>query len=162
MSTIYPVPEKNDVHQILNMLYGDDMKLDESSDGPSDNIDKIIVASYINDEGEPVTSCVCDHSFAAFASSALTRIPPGGAEDAANTGDFSKMMLENLYEIMNICSRLFMQKSNTPHIKLDVLYSDPADMPGNVKDIVENSNVRADFNVSIPGYGDGTLSFLCT
>ena len=162
MSTTHPIPDKEDLKQILAMLYGDALKLDKGNAVPADDTSKCMVAVYVNDNNEPVTACVCDHEFIAFAGAALSMIPAGGAQDAAKSGDFSEMMLGNHHEIMNICSRVFMKSSNAPHLKLDRIYSKPAELPDGVKPIVHQSTGRADFTVSIPGYGNGAMSFLCT
>ncbi len=162
MSTVHPIPEKDEVYKILNMLYGDDMELDEAASALTSDTSKLIVASFINDDNEPVTACVCDFSFAAFAGSSLTRIPPGGAEDAASSGEFSQMMMDNVREIMNICSRLFMVKEDAPHLKFDVVYETPDSIPQGVKAVLDNDGARVDYNVSIPGYGSGALSFIAT
>lgn len=162
MSSKHPIPEKDEVYQILNMLYGNDLELDKSTTTLTPDTNKLMVASFIDDENHAVTACLCDFPFAAYAGSALTKIPPGGAEDAASSGDFSQMMKDNLREIMNICSRLFMLKDDAPHLKFDVVYDTLDTAPQDVKSIIENSNARVDYNVSIPGYGNGALSFLCT
>lgn len=160
MPGLYPVPKENEVHEILSMLYGDELVLDTGEPVPVANGSSMF-AVYINDEGEPSTACVCNYNFAAFASSSLTRIPVGGAEDAAETGDFSEMMLSNLHEIMNICSRIFMN-NRSPHIKLDTVYKSLDDAPDNVRTMFDNTEEHIDFSVTIPGYGDGAISFMCT
>lgn len=99
--------------------------------------------------------------FAAFAGAALTKIPLGGAEDAAESGELTENMLGNLYEVMNICSRLFMD-SSSPHLKLDKLYASISDLPDNALALVNAITGRLDLKVNIPGYGEGHLSFLST
>lgn len=159
MSGLYPVPKENEVHEIMSMLYGDEFMLDSGEPVPIENGSSMF-AVYVNDTGEPSTVCVCNYNFAAFASSALTKIPLGGAEDAAETGDFSDMMLSNLHEIMNICSRIFMDNSS-PHIKLDAVYKSLDDAPDTVRAMLDKIEARVDFSVTIPGYGNGAISFLC-
>ena len=161
MAAIHPVPSKDDLHQILAMLYGDALTLDTGSSVSVDTGSKSMVAIYVNDADKPVTACVCDYEFVAFAGSALTRIPLAGAEEAAETGDFSKMMLGNHHEVMNICSRLFMD-SNTPHLRLAKVYTSPDDVPNDARDVIQSTLGRADFEVEVPGYGKGNLSFLST
>jgi len=160
MSGLYPVPKETEVHEMLSMLYGDGFELDSGEPVPVED-DKSMLAVYVNDSGEPSTACVCNYHFAAFAGAALTKIPVGGAEDAAATGDFSEMMMSNLHEIMNICSRIFMDNSS-PHIKLDKLYKSLDDAPDDVRALLGKTAKTVDFNVTIPGYGDGAISFLCT
>jgi len=159
MSGVYPVPKENEIHEMLSMLYGDGFELD-SGEPVSVEDGKSMVAVYVNDTGDPSTACVCNYNFAAFAAAALTKIPVGGAEDAAETGDFSDMMLSNIHEIMNICSRIFMDDSS-PHIKLDKVYKSLGDAPDDVRTMLDKTEESVDFNVTIPGYGDGAISFLC-
>jgi len=154
-----PAKEK-DVLDILSMLYGKDVTLDSSEPVSVENSNAVI-AVYINDENKPSTACVCSYNFAAFAGSALTMIPVGGAEDAAESGDFSEMMMSNLYEVMNILSRIFMTDSS-PHVKLGVVYKSLDDVPDDIKAMLGISEERTDFDVSIPNYGNGTISFLCS
>jgi len=161
MSVKHPVPNEAALRQILAMLYGDELTLAPANAVPAENGSKSVVAVYVNDDNEPVTACVCNHEFVAFAGSALTRIPPGGAEDAAESGDFSEMMLSNHHEVMNICSRLFMS-GDSPHLRLEKIYISPDQVPENARTVIQSSGLRADFNVQVPGYGAGSLSFLVT
>ncbi len=109
----------------------------------------------------PVTACCCDLPFAAYSGAALSMIPRGGAEDAAKSGDLSEMMRGNLHEIMNICSRLFITDA-TPHLKLDALYDNPDALPEAARSMVATATGRTDLKISIPGYGEGNISFLST
>lgn len=161
MSAIHPVPDKGELHQILAMLYGDALMLDTGAAVPADDGSKSVVAIYVNDDNVPVTACVCDYEFVAYAGSALTRIPPAGAEEAAESGDFSQMMLSNHHEIMNICSRLFM-KGSSPHLRLEKVYASPAELPNEARSVIQSDVGRADFEVDVPGYGKGGVSFLST
>jgi hypothetical protein len=160
MPGIYPVPDEKKIHDILTMLYGNDVTLDSCDATPIEN-DKNMLAVFIDDEGKPSTACACNYNFAAFAGAALTKIPVGGAEDAAESGDFSDMMLSNLYEVMNICSRMFMNDTS-PHIKLDKVYKTFDEAPDNVRDAFQDTEERIDFDVSIPGYGNGAITFMCS
>ncbi len=161
MPAIHPIPGKCDLQKILVMLYGDGLELDTGSSVSADSGCKSVIAIYVNDADEPVTACICDYEFVAYAGSALTRIPPAGAAEAAVTGDFSEMMLGNLHEVMNICSRLFMD-GKSPHLRLAKVYTSPDDVPANARDVIQSTMGRADFEIEVPGYGKGNLSFLST
>ena len=161
MATIHPIPKDSDVRQMLGMLYGDGLGIDAGEPVATDAGSKNMVAVYINDEGAPVTACCCDLPFAAYSGAALSMIPKGGAEDAAKSGDLSEMMRGNLHEIMNICSRLFIT-DETPHLKLDALYDSPDALPEAARSMVDTAVGRTDFRISIPGYGEGNISFLST
>lgn len=160
MTTLHPVPQENQIRQIFSMLFGDGLALDTGKPDTADDA-RSMYAVFINDEGKHVTACVCDYNFAAFAGSALTRIPAGGAEDAAQSGEFTDMMLSNLHEIMNICSRLFMNNTS-PHLRLETVYTSPDSVPDAARVMLDTCQERVDFSVSIPGYGKGGVSFLCT
>jgi len=161
MSTNFAVPKEVEVQEMLGMLYDAGLTVKSGENQAIEAGSKNLIAVYVDDADQPVTACACDYNFTAFAGAALTKIPKGGAEDAASSGDFSGTMLGNLNEVMNICSRLYMN-SSTPHLRLDKTYSSPDDVPEDVKPILSNSAGRADYDVSIPGYGDGKLAFLST
>ena len=74
---------------------------------------------------------------------------------------FSEMMLGNIHEVMNVCSRLFMD-ANSPHLRLDTVYASLSDAPESVPEIINVCQGRVDCNVEIPNYGCGNRSFLST
>ncbi len=156
----FDIPQKVEVQQILGMLLPDGVDVEESATVATDGGSKTMVAVYVDDENAPVSVCTCDFHFAAFAGGALTKIPKPGAEEAAETGEFSKMILDNLYEIMNICSRLFMN-SHTPHLRLEKTYQTPDEVPSEVSQLFSEEH-KAGFKISIEGYGEGQLSFIST
>lgn len=160
MST-FIIPKEIELRQMLGMLYDDGLTVQSTNALPTESGSKSLIALYIDDDDQPVTACACDYSFTAFAGAALTKIPKGGAEDAASSGDFSEMMLNNLNEVMNICSRLFMN-SSTPHLRLEKTYHSPDELPDNARTVLDAAVSRADYHVAIPGYGDGKISFLAT
>ena len=159
MSTVFSLPNESDLTQMMAMLYGDSMSvkpgnaIDASENNP--------VAVYIDDEGVPVAACVCDSAFGAYAGSALTMIPPGGANDAAKSGELSGAMMDNLGEIMNILSRLFMV-GKTPHMKLDTVYPNSQKLPDNVKHMLDSVKGKVGFDVNFDRYGTGIVALLST
>jgi hypothetical protein len=153
-----PLPKPIDLQQILSMMYGNGLKAEPGDPVPAGPGAKSLVAVYVDDEDEPIAACAVDYPFTAYAGASLTRIPLGTAEECAATGEFSEIMLGNVHEIMNICSRLLMD-SSSPHLRLHALYDDPEKLPENVLSLMENAPEGVDFNVSFPNYGDGRVSF---
>ena len=154
--SIFIIPKEIEVKQMLGMLYDDGLTVQSAAALPTESGSKSLVALYIDDDDQPVTACACDYSFTAFAGAALTKIPKGGAEDAASSGDFSEMMLNNLNEVMNICSRLLMSNSS-PHLRLDKtipISEAEAAISGSGAD-----TTSVGFSVNIPSYGNGQLLF---
>lgn len=158
MSNIHPVADDSAVRQMFAMLYGDDMEVNAGS--PVEG-DKTLVAVYLNDEDKPVCACLSDYHCAAFMGSALSRIPVGGAEDAAESGDFSEMMMGNFQEAMNIASRFFMD-ADSPHLRLSDIHTSIDSAPDDVKAMLDACQGRQDFRITIPNYGDGGLSLVAT
>ncbi|MGB5540669.1 MAG: hypothetical protein WBO37_11305, partial [Gammaproteobacteria bacterium] len=161
MAIIHPTPKEIEVRQMLTMLYGSKLTVSTGEALATDADCGYAAAVFVSDDGTPVTACVCDMQFAAFAGAALTRIPRGAAEDAVKSGKLSENMQGNLKEVMNICSRLFMD-DNSPHLKLDNLYESIGVLPDSARSLMDSVQGRLDLIISIPDYGDGKLSFLST
>ena len=161
MSTTHPFPNDAQLQEMLGMLFGNDLKINPGDPVATDADSKSVVAVFVSADGSPATACFCDFPFAAYCGAALSMIPKGGAEDAAKSGELSEMMRGNLNEIMNICSRLFIS-NDTPHVKLETLYDKAGELPENARAMVDATTGRSDFKVSIPGYGEGHISFLST
>jgi hypothetical protein len=157
MATTYPMPDAAKVKSMLGMLFdGLDIKPGKKFDivPPSGSW----IGLYIADDGKPVALCAVDQNLAAYASAALSMLPPGVAKDAAKTKDLTEVMVANLHEIMNICSRLVMNDASA-HLKLEKTYSS-TDMSAGVSAVLGAVAGRADFELNIAKYGVGTLSVL--
>lgn len=159
MAIKYNLPNEHEANAVLAMLYGDslDVKVGEDSQLQESGT---WVGLFIDSEDKPVAGCVCDVPFAAYAGSALTMLPPGGAEDAVETGDISEMMQDNLNEVMNICSRMFMS-DETPHLRLDILYK-YEDLSDEAKEVLAGAEGRRTLDIDIPRYGKGKLFMVTT
>lgn len=160
MST-YTVPSASDTEETLSMLFGDDTFVKQGKALEVNGGNGNYIAVYIDDEGSPVAISMCDISFAAFAGSSLSMIPAGGARDAVKSKDLSEDMLNNLNEVMNIISSLFMNK-DTPHLRLETIYPNAGELPENALAMASAPVGQANYEVEIPRYGRGLLSLLVT
>jgi hypothetical protein len=158
MSVSYYLPNDIETLGVLSMLYGDDIKV-AKDEGALAIDDSKLYGLYVDSEGKPVGVCLCDTSFAAYAGAALSMLPPGGAEDAADSGEISDTMKENVYEVMNICSRLLMS-DDTPHLKLENMYNDVAELSEEAVDMIKTAEGSSHFDIDIPNYGKGRLSLV--
>ena len=152
MSSDFLVPSQSEVLALVMTLFGGDTKVrhanvDISRDG--------LCAVYLSDDDSPVAAVVCDTAFGAFAGSALSMIPAGGAEAAARRGELSDAMVDNLYEVMGTCSNLFMDDS-TPHLRLGPVHQNVNDVSGDVQALLGRADGPS-FQVDIPRYGSGVL-----
>ncbi len=152
-----PMPTAIELQQMLSMMYGPDLKAREGEPVPPAS-GQSLVALYVDDDDQPIAACAVDYPFTAYAGASLTRVPKGTADESIETGEFSQMMIGNVHEIMNICSRLLMN-SESPHLRLDGLYQDPDELPEAAQEKLEEPADATHFKVNIPDYGDGGVSF---
>jgi hypothetical protein len=155
----HPLPGALQVKDLLGMLFdGLSVKAGPKLDAsPKSNC---YFGVYVSDQDKIVALCGCDMAFAANSGAALSMLPPNVAKEAAKDKDLTPVMLANLHEVMNICTRL-MLRDDTPHIKLRELCVVTA-LPPPAVDILGAPKARADFEVAIGKYGPGVLSVFCS
>jgi hypothetical protein len=155
VTTRYPLADAIKIKTMLGFLFDG---LDVKPGKKLDLLGATWVGLYVADDGKPVAACVVDSSLAAYSSAALSMLPPNLAKEAIKSGDLSVPMLANLYEIMNICSRLLMSDSS-PHLKLDTVSCHRTPDPA-AKPLLGAAKGRADFEISLPKYGSGSLALI--
>jgi hypothetical protein len=161
MSTSFYLPSDKETLGVLSMLYGDDIQVAKDDEDSIAIENSELYGLYVDPEGKPVAVCLCDTPFAAYAGAALSMLPPGGAEDAAESGDISATMKENVYEVMNICSRLLMS-DDTPHLKLEKMYNNLSELSEEAVEMMKSAGGSSHFGIDIPNYGKGRLSLVTT
>ena len=113
---------------------------------------------FVADSGEPVALCGADANLAASFGGAFSMLPVAAAKDAAKARELTDVMIENVREIMNICTRLVMD-ATSPHLKLEQIY--PAkSLPAAAAALLGAPKGRREFQVQLPKYGGGVLTFL--
>jgi hypothetical protein len=157
MDTVYNIPNERETLGVLSMLYGDGLVVSKTDETPDVEAEKFI-GLFVNPDGETVAACTCDVPFAAFGGAALSMMPKGGAEDAMETGEISQGMQENVYEVMNICSRLLMN-DRTPHLKLVDMHETLSNVPSDSADVLKGAT-GVKFSIEIPNYGSGHISIV--
>lgn len=160
MSTNYHIPAARETLGVLSMMYGDGLVVEKNKEAPVLE-DQKLIGLFVDPEGQPVAACTCDLDFAAYGGAALSMMPKGGAEDAAENDDLSESMKENVYEIMNICSRLLMS-DDTPHLKLGEMYVGASELPADAAEVLKAAEGHSHFDVKIPNYGVGKLAIIST
>jgi hypothetical protein len=155
--TTHPLPDIPLVKELLGMLFdGLSVKL-----GPKLDVSPKATGYfgvYVSDDGTPGALCACDMAFAANSGAALSMLPPNVAKEAAKDKALTPVMLANLHEVMNICTRLVL-RDDTPHLKLRELYVTTA-LPAAAAAIANAPKGRIDFEIGIGKYGPGVLSVL--
>ena len=155
--TTYPLPNIAQVRELLGMLFdGMIVKAAPKFDlSPQSNA---YFGVYIAAGGAPVALCACDIAFAANCGAALSMLPPNAAKDAAKSKELTEVMVANLREVMNICTRLLLHE-NTPHLKLDALFS-ASKLPEPAAAIIAAAKGRIDFEITLAKYGPGLFAVI--
>jgi len=157
MAAAYPLPDGPKVVDLLGMLFdGLDVKpggaFDQSPAGGA------WFGVFVADSGEPVALCGADANLAATWGAAFSMLPVAAAKEAAKARELTGVMIENVREIMNICTRLVMDASSL-HLKLDQIY--PAkSLPAPAAALLGAARGRREFQIQLPKYGGGVLTFL--
>jgi len=158
MSAAHPIPDIAQVKELLGMLFdGLSVKL-----GPKLDVSpkaSSFFGVYVSDDGTPAALCGCDMAFAALSGAALSMLPPNAAKDAMKEKQLTPVMLANLHEVMNICTRL-MLRDDSPHLKLRELCALSA-LAAPAAAIANAPKARVDFELGIAKYGTGVLSVMC-
>jgi len=157
MATAYPLPDAAKIVQMLGLLFdGIDVKaggkFDQTPAGGA------WFGVFVADSGEPVALCGADVNLAASFGCAFSMLPAGMVKDAAKSRDLTGVMIDNIREIMNICTRLVMD-ANSPHLKLEQIYPCKS-LPPPAAALLGAPKGRCEFQIQLPKYGGGVLSFL--
>lgn len=115
-------------------------------------------ATYV-DPGYGLNAVVLiDLPLAAWCAGALALLPKGGCEDAVEEGELSQMQVEVLHEVVNVAASLF-NAGGVLHSKLDKLYAPGEAVPADIAALTGSTN-RLDLDVTVAGYGQGSLSII--
>jgi hypothetical protein len=157
VATTYPLPTVVMVRELLGMLFDGLVvkvggKIDLTPKG------KAYFAVYVNDQGAPAALIVCDLLFAANSGAALSMLPPNVAKDAVKSAQLTDVMIANLREVMNICTRLVLHE-NSPHIRLESVCN-AAQLSPAAAAIVAGVKGRIDFEIGLGKYGGGLIAAL--
>jgi hypothetical protein len=155
--TAYPLPDINQVRDLLGMLF-DGLAVKAGAKLDLSPKSSAYAACYVTDAGAPAALCACDISFAANSGAALSMLPPNIAKDAVRTQQLTEVMIANLREVMNICTRLVLRE-NSPHLRLDAVCP-IGKLPPAAAAIVGGAKGRIDFEIGLGKYGGGIVAVL--
>lgn len=153
MSAAYLTPDCKSVFSLLEMLYGNEIEITENTTSQEK---EGYLATFLSDDDELVALCSCDTAFVGYSGAALSMVPPDTVNNMIGDNDLSEAIQDNFYEVMNICSKLFMS-DDSAHLRLDKTIT--PDKTQETLDEFADSPTVASFNVNIPKYGVGLLSF---
>ena len=145
MPANYKLPDPKSMLGSLEMIFGSEPEVEVVEAQP----DPCYYATYIDADEQVVAVATCDLQSSAGLGCALSLIPPAGAEDMVASSELTAIAEENLFEVMNIFSSLFMD-DKTPHLKLAELKKADADLASHAESM-EHINLSIDSGKYQPG-----------
>ncbi len=113
------------------------------------------VGVFVNESQQIVASCSVDLACATALACGLSLIPSAMADEMINDQKLTDIAKENLYEVMNIFSSLFMDNT-TPHLKLfSVALAAEASLPSDNECVTEDRV----FSIGCGKYQAGLIRF---
>ena len=155
MATNYPLPDGPKIIALLGLLFDG---LDVKPGGAFVADSGAWFGVFVADSGEPVALCGADTNLAATFGAAFSMLPPAVAKEAAKARELTPVMIDNVREIMNICTRLEMD-ATSPHLKLEQIYPFKS-LPAPASALLGAAKSRREFQIQLPKYGGGVLTFL--
>jgi len=157
MTTLYPLPDAAKIMKLLGLLFdGLDVKpggkFDQTPTGGA------WIGVFIADDGVSVSLCGADANLAASFGAALSMLPVGVAKDAAKSHQLTDVMIDNMREIMNICTRLVMD-AGSPHLRLEQIYPVKS-LAASAAALLAAPKERREFQIQLPKYGGGVMTVL--
>lgn len=146
----YKVPTDEKLTSMLRMIAGEDAIAKSADKKELDSVSHR--GLFVDKDGELVATCSCDLPTAAALGCALSMIPPGGAESMVEDSELTKSATDNLYEVMNILSSLFMS-DHSAHLKIDRVAEGSGEDPSSAE-----CSYTA-FDLDLGKYGAGSLLF---
>lgn len=112
---------------------------------------------YLDGQKALVGGCFADKALINYAGGALSLIPADAAEDNLKLDGLDEIVQENFAEVLNIFSRLF-DLANKSRIVLGPTEFPPAPRSAASESMLGATAQRADFDVTIDGYGKGRMT----
>ena len=158
MSPAYSLPDAARAKDLLGMMF-DGLSIKPGAKLDTSNCAASFFGVYVTDDGAPAALCGCDTEFAANTGSALSMLPPATARESVEARALTAVMLANLHEVMNICTRLILREGS-PHLRLREVSAVGA-LPADAAALLARAVRRVDWQVDIPRYGSGVLCVIC-
>ncbi|SNV25850.1 Uncharacterised protein [Dermatophilus congolensis] len=115
------------------------------------------VGLYVDTDQNVKALVAADLPLAARAGAALGLVPKAGADTAIENDELPAALYDNFYEVMNIFSSLFNVGDPEDHLKLSQVFQPGMVIPTDAAKMLRGLGKRADFTLSVDGYGDGAL-----
>ncbi len=114
-----------------------------------------LTASYELDDGTVGGACILDVQLAASLGAALALMPPAVAAEAVRRGALDAALMENVHEVLNICTGLF-EGGDAPHVRLGAVGTGA--VPAAVQAMLKVPRNTVTIEVTVQGYPPGKFA----
>ncbi|MBN2801814.1 MAG: hypothetical protein JXR91_01835 [Deltaproteobacteria bacterium] len=154
------MPTASGISELLEGLLGEEIEVKESETLilKTDNIS--ISGEYEEDDGTIAAYILLSFELGVMMGAALSMIPKGTVTDEIENSKLNDEVRDNLHEILNIAASLLNNSDKAHHKFTRMGLSINEDIDAELQNNIENAVSRRDFTVSIPGYGDGVMSYI--
>ena len=116
-------------------------------------------AEFVDDARGLQVVAMLDLPLSVYAGACIGLMPPGGAQDMVRERDCPPVVVDNLYEVLNIMTSLF-NTSGNPHLRIGPLHAPGTVLPAEVARAASQPGERIDLAVEIAAYGEGRLALV--
>ncbi len=124
-----------------------------------DNNQLEVLATYKDADADGTFAISCELSLANSLGAALTKIPPGSAQEATGSGEVPETIADNLHEVLNICSSIFAE-IESHRVVLDKMYLPGQDVEAELTEQLKASDSLLQLNYELDRYQAGKLALL--
>ena len=149
----FQLPGAEALKELFDMVVGGDTEVSEAGAIEIDQFSH--VAHFVDDGDQLVGLCYASLPLSAGLGAALSLIPPDAAEDMVKESALTPVASDNLYEVMNMLSSLYMNDASD-HLRLTVV--EPSSGAPEGCDLA--ALARIDYQVDAGRYGGGQIAFL--
>ena len=157
--TVAALPAPKHVRDLLADLLGRDVTVGTGTPVASTKARPAAIAVFADDKLRTIAVSLLDLPLCGATGGALGLLPVAGVNQMVEDKDLSEILLENLYEVVNILSVLF-NVPGAPHAKLHKLYAPGEPLPPDIRAYASALGFRIDLDVGVAGYGNGRLSIV--
>lgn len=143
---------------LLSSLYDCEAYSNEI-ESPTEAEGNQVVATYKEADSDELFAISCDLTVACSLGAALTRIPPGTAESAANDCDVPDNIADNLHEVLNICSSIFADLEGQ-RVVLNEVFLPNQDLAPELGEKLKAANTLLQVKYELDRYPEGKISLL--
>ena len=153
------IPPAVDIEELLTTLLDLDVEVKTISKVAYSNQDICVLGLFKKEENHLGAVVIGDRYFANFIGASLTRMAADSARRDIKSGMITDTMLENVEEVFSVFGNN-LNARGAPHLMLHQTRTDTVPLPEPLGKVVDVAPNRIDLQISIPGYGKGTMSLV--